>query len=295
LSINKKADGCEDMAYRSISNKKIGAGTFDKIIKIIIAVIAVLNLFPLYWMLSNSLMPQTFVIKVPPEFFPKNFTLENYIALFQKYSALRWTLNTIFVAGAAAALICIVSSMAGYAFAKKEFWGKNVIFWILISALMIPYQVLLVPLFKLMFSLDLVDKYPGIFLPSVAFPFGMFLMKQFISTLPTELLEASRIDGCREWGTFLRIILPLSKPGIGALAIFSFVKVWNDYVWQLIIIRSNHMKTLQLGIASLQMEKVPNIGMLMAGAVVAALPMAAVFLLFQSYFTKGITMGAVKG
>lgn len=262
---------------------------------IVVIALALINLFPIYWMISGSFKTNAAARKIPPQWFPLTPTLENYTELFKANSAVRWTFNSFVIAIVTMILVCFVSSMAGYAFAKKNFPFKNIIFWILMSGMMVPYQIMLIPLFKLMSVWHMVNTYAGVVLPAIAFPFGLFLIRQFIQTIPNELLEAARIDGCSEIRTFANIVIPVSMPGIAALAIFSFVNSWNDYLWQLVIIKSNEMKTLPLGVASLQASRIPNISSLMAGASVASIPMIIIFILFQKYFTKGITMGAVKG
>jgi ABC-type sugar transport system, permease component len=262
---------------------------------VIVVILALVNLFPLYWMISSSFKNAVAARVMPPQWFPLSPTVENYVELFKSTNALRWTVNSIAISIITTLLVCIVSSMAGYAFGKREFPLKNLIFWSLMTAMMIPYQVLLIPLFKLMINLKFVDTFAGIILPAVAFPFGIFLIRQFMQTIPSELLNAADIDGCSEIQKFTRVMLPVCKPGVGALAIFTFVSSWNDYLWQLIVIKTDLMKTLPLGVAGLQAMKVPNIAYLMAAATVASIPMVIIFIAFQKYFTKGITMGAVKG
>ena len=180
-------------------------------------------------------------------------------------------------------------------FAKKTFPGSNVIFYLYIASMMVPVQVTLVPLFLIMTSLGFQDTYADLILPAIAGPFGVFLMKQFISTLPTELIEAAIIDGCGEVQTFGRVILPLAKPGLAVLGIFTFMGQWNQFLWPLIITNSANMRTLPVGLALLQEELPMQYGLLMAGATYAAIPMIVIFFMFQRYFLRGITVGALKG
>jgi multiple sugar transport system permease protein len=185
--------------------------------------------------------------------------------------------------------------MAGYAFAKKRFPGSNVVFYMYIASMMIPGQVTLVPLFLIMSKLNFLDSYWGLILPGIAGPFGVFLMKQFLSTLPTSLIEAATIDGCGELQIFRQIVLPLSKPGLAVLGIFTFMGQWNEFLWPLIITNSSKMRTLPVGLALLQEELPMQYGLLMAAATYAAIPMIIIFMMFQKYFLKGITVGALKG
>jgi multiple sugar transport system permease protein len=185
--------------------------------------------------------------------------------------------------------------MAGYALAKKRFVGRNLVFTLIVCAMALPKQVILIPLIREMSSLGLYDTLWAVIFPTVGWPFGVFLMKQFCEGVPGEMLEAARIDGASEAKTFLSIVTPLIKPGIGALAIFTFINSWNDYFMQLIMLSSSSKLTISLGIATMQAENSTDYGLIMAGAALAAVPIITVFLLFQKYFTQGITMGAVKG
>ncbi len=257
--------------------------------------IAFTSLLPLYWMLVTALQQPTLSVTFPPEWFPSNPTLINFQRFFSRPSVLQWTTNSIFVSLAITGAQVLTCAMAGYAFAKKRFPGSNVIFYMYIASMMIPGQVTLVPLFLIMSKLNLINTYAGLILPGIAGPFGVFLMKQFLSTLPSSLIEAATIDGCGEWQIFARIILPLSKPGLAVLGIFTFMGQWNEFLWPLIITNSSKMRTLPVGLALLQEELPMQYGLLMAAATYAAVPMVIIFLMFQKYFLKGVTVGALKG
>lgn len=251
-------------------------------------------IFPLYWIVTGSFKVQNVAVKVPPEWFPVHGTFENWINLFN-LPLIRWTFNSMFISICTMLLVCATASMAGYAFAKIKFPGREFIFWVFIAAMALPKQVIMIPLFTILVKLNWIDTYQALILPAVGLPFGVFLMKQFTKTLPTELIEAAKMDGCTQWYIFSKIILPLVKPGLGALAIFTFINSWNDYFMQLILTRSKMMQTLPLGVALLKAEFTTPFGVLMAGATLASLPMILLFIVFQKYFTQGITMGAVKG
>lgn len=261
---------------------------------LIIIAFAVFFIFPFYWIVSGAFKIQNVAIAIPPEWFPMNPTMDNFTKLFQA-PALRWGFNSFFIALTTMVLVCLTASMAGYVLAKKEFPGKAIIFGIFIAAMSLPKQVILIPLVNILADLKWVDTYQSLIFPAVGWPFGIFLMKQFTQTMPSELLEAAKIDGCSEWRIFSKIVIPIVKPGIGALAIFTFISSWNDYFSQLIFIRSRLMQTLPLGVALMQQEFTTNYGIIMAGATLASMPMIVIFLVFQQYFTQGITMGAVKG
>jgi len=267
---------------------------YDILVLAIMIVLAVLFIFPVYWIVTGSFKDAAAINAVNPEWFPKNPTSDNYVRLFAK-PALRWLFNSVFIAVMAMGLTCLTAAMAGYALAKKRFVGQATLFSLLICAMALPKQVVLIPLLKEMSFLGLHDTMWAVILPTVGWPFGIFLMKQFSETIPTEMLEAVRIDGAGEIQTFLTIVLPIVKPGIGALAIFTFISTWNDYFLQLIMLNSSNTLTISLGIAKLQAEMSNDFGLIMAGAALGAIPIIAIFLMFQKYFTQGITMGAVKG
>jgi multiple sugar transport system permease protein len=275
-------------------HKNCSNGIVNFIMLVTVFFFAALFLFPFYWMVSSAFKVQMVAISIPPEWFPKEPTLAN-LQLLGRLPVGRWFFNSILVALTTTFLVCATSAMAGYSLAKKVFPGRDLIFWIFVAVMTLPKQVILVPLFIMMRKLNLFDTYPGLILPAVGWPFGIFLMKQFTQTLPSEILQAAAIDGCSEIQKFTKMVLPLVKPGIGALAIFTFMSCWNDYFWQLIMLKSTLMKTLPLGVAGMQEEYGTNYGLLMAGSALASIPMITIFLVFQKYFTQGITMGAVKG
>lgn len=267
---------------------------FDVVANIVVIFFAILNLFPLYWLFTSSLKNSSDVLKMPPDWWPATITFSNYTEVFQSQPALRWTFNSLFVAGVTTVFVVVASSMAAYAFSKLRFSGKNVIFIVFISSLMVPKEVMIVPLFRISQDLGLVNNLFGMIWPNVAAAFGVFLLKGFFDSAPDALREASRIDGAGEVRTFLQILLPIVKPGIGALFILNFVQVWNDYLWQLVIGQDKEMKTLMVGVATLMQDLNPNFAYKMAGATVAAIPMLMIFIMFQKYFTGGISIGAVK-
>ena len=249
---------------------------------ILISIVAVLFAFPLYWIITGSFKTGAAINSTTPEWWPSQWVLTNYQKLF---------------AGKSAPLIltCITAAMAGYALAKKRFVGRKLLFTLIVCAMALPKQVILIPLLREMSALNLYNTIWAVIFPIVGWPFGVFLMKQFSEGIPTEMLEAARIDGASEARTFVSVVLPMVKPGIGALAIFTFINSWNDYFMQLIMLSSTSNLTISLGIAKLQAENSTDFGLIMAGAALAAVPIIIIFLIFQKYFTKGIAMGAVKG
>lgn len=274
------------------------------LVYILLTLAGLLSLFPLYWLFLTSVSPAQYYLKVPPELLPRDITFRNYERLFDmrtRWNDLMiptiplWLANTALYAGAITLFHLLFDSMAGYAFAKRDFPGKNVMFWLVISTLTVPAQVTLIPVFFILKNLNLLDSYPGVIMPGLADVFGVFLMKQYIQTLPTELESAGRVDGASEWQIYRLIILPLCAPALAVLAIFTFQRYWNAFLFPLVVLRDAFKYPIQVGLATLQGEFNTDYGMLMTGAAVAALPMILFFFLFQRYFVEGIRIGAVKG
>ena len=280
-----------------------------------VLIIAILFTFPLYWTITGAFKTGKEINATSPVWIPTEWVIENFQRLMAKRSApilgweignltigaatipgaLRWLLNTVFMCVTSMVLTCLTSAMAGYALAKKRFIGRVALFSLVVCAMALPKQVILIPLLREMNSLHLADTAWAVIFPIVGWPFGVFLLKQFAEGVPTEMMEACRIDGASEWRTFTDVIFPMIKPGVGACAIFTFISAWNDYFMQLIMLTSNQKLSIAVGIATMQGESSTDYGLLMAGAALASVPIIIVFLIFQKYFTKGITMGAVKG
>jgi len=294
-----------------------------------VIILAFLFAFPLYWIITGAFKTGGEINSTTPVWIPSEWDLGNFERLMTKRTAplfnfeipalyitvgkyivtlggvkiagpvvpaaIRWLLNTVFMSVASMLITCLTAAMAGYVLAKKRFWGKTLIFTLVVCAMALPKQVILIPLVREMNMLHLYDKIWAVIFPIVGWPFGVFLLKQFAEGIPTEMVEACRIDGASEWRTFTDVMFPMIKPGVGACAIFTFINSWNDYFMQLIMLTSNANLTISLGIATMQGESSTDYGLLMAGAALASVPIIVVFLIFQKYFTKGITMGAVKG
>ena len=298
---------------------------------VVVVILAILFAFPLYWILTGAFKSGADINNAKETvWWPSEFVMNNFNKLLDKRSAplfeivfkatqvkvgrlvftfgknmtitgpvvpaaYRWLLNSVFMSVMAMLLTCITSAMAGYALAKKRFYGKTILFSLIVCAMALPKQVILIPLLREMNALGIFDTCWAVIFPVVGWPFGVFLLKQFAEGIPTEMVEACRIDGASELRTFTDVMFPMIKPGVGACAIFTFINSWNDYFMQLVMLSSNSRATISLGIATLQGESSTDYGLLMAGAALASVPIIIVFLIFQKYFTKGITMGAVKG
>ena len=257
--------------------------------------IALLSLAPLAWMVSVSFMPRGEASHFPPPFLPSQVTLDNYRELFATTSVARNFLNSMLVAGAITLLSLLVNTMAGYAFAKLRFAGRERIFQVLLAALVVPAQVAMLPLFLLMKQLGLVNSYWGVIVPALATVFGIFLVRQYARSIPDELIEAARIDGAGELRIFFQVVLPMLKPVLVTLAIFTFMGAWNDFMWPLIVLTDQAHYTLPVALAALSREHIMDVEMMMAGAVVTVLPVLAPFLVLQRYYIQGLLLGSVKG
>lgn len=261
---------------------------------LLLVVLAVWMIFPLYWIITGSFKDARTINSATPVWFPVNPTTDNYTRLFERPAGI-WMFNTVFMCVMSMLLTCVAAAMGGYALAKKRFTGRVVLFSVFVCAMALPKQVILIPLLKEMAFLNLHNTLWAVIFPTVGWPFGVFLMKQFSENIPGEMLEAARIDGAGEARTFVNIVFPMIKPGVGALAIFTFITAWNDYFLQLIMLNDMDVLTISLGIAKLQSELSTDYGLIMAGAALGSVPIILIFLMFQKFFTRGITMGAVKG
>ncbi|MFE9957131.1 carbohydrate ABC transporter permease [Micromonospora sp. NPDC005299] len=260
---------------------------------VLLLVGAVVTLFPFYAMVVLSFKP-TGPVTFPDSLLPWPFSTEAYDQVIGAKSVLRWMANTLVYSVVSVVGVLLFASMAGYAFAKKRFPGKETMFWSFLAMLMVPYHVTMIPTFIIISELNGVDTYWGMIVPTLANAQAVFLMRQFIASLPDSLFEAARLDGCSEWRVYVAIVLPLIKPILATLGVFVFLWHWNDFLWPLIVGQSLDMRTLTTGIASLQQENVP-LNMLLAGSVVAFVPIFMAYLIGQRYFQEGVSTSGIKG
>ena len=259
------------------------------------AIVALLVLAPLAWMVSVSFMTPGAAAQFPPPLWPEHPTLENYRTLFGTYGIGRYLLNSLLVSCLATALALLFTVPAGYAFAKLRFTGRDAVFQALVAALVIPGQIGMLPLFLELKAMGLVNSYAGALVPWLAGIFGIFLVRQFTLSIPTELLEAARIDGASEGLILRKIVLPALKPVLITLALFVFLGSWNDFMWPLIILADQDLYTLPVALAALSREHVQDNELMMAGSVVTVLPVLLLFLSLQRYYLQGLLVGSVKG
>jgi multiple sugar transport system permease protein len=264
----------------------------------------IFTIWPLYWMITVALSDPNAAGTLTFSLLPKEVTLDSFKTFFRlgqptgpfNKDVFRWMFNSFLISSIVTLSNVFFASMTGYAFAKLKFPGKNTIFWTLMCTMMIPSQVTLIPLYVLVLNVfNMGNTYAAIILPSLCTVGNVFLMKQYMSSIPATLIDAARIDACSEFGIFRKVILPLAKPGLAVLAIFTFVASWNDFFWPLLVTNTTSMRTIQVGLASFKFQDSTQYGPMMAGAVVASIPMFILFFSLQKYFLQGITIGAIKG
>lgn len=256
---------------------------------------AVLMITPFLWMVSTAIKSEAQIFAWPPQWIPIPAHFDNFVKMWGVASFANYFLNSWIVAGIGTIVVLFFCSLAGFAFAKYEFPARNIIFMILLTTLMIPGQVTLIPVFLIVKTLRWLNSYPGLIVPGLANVFALFLMRQFMQTIPNDLLDAARIDGCSEFRLYVRIILPLAKPIIATLGIFVFMGYWNELFWPLIITSQDKMKTLQLGLSLLKTGYgTTRWNILMAGTTLGSVPIIIVFLFLQRFFIQGIALTGLK-
>ena len=255
---------------------------------------AVLMVLPFYWLLIATTYGAQDIFSTPPHFLPGPAFVDNFVGLFRDTLFGRAMVNSMLVSTTYTALGLVVCTAAGYAFAKFKFRGQNVMFGTLLVTLALPSQVTLVPLFQIMVTLGWLDSYQALILPNLALPFGIFLMRQTMSAIPDEMIQAARIDGASEFRVFMQIVVPTVRPALSALAIFLFLAQWNDFVYPLVVLRTPEAYTVPVALASLQGIGTTDYGQLLMGTMLSMLPVLILFLFLQRQFVAGILAGAVK-
>ena len=277
---------------------------------LILTVGAVICVAPFIWMVSASLEPIGQIFSWPPHWIPSHATLQNYTSFLSGGSSVvRWLLNSAFVSVTVTILQVFLSALAAYAFAKRRFPGRNVIFFLFLGTMMFPGAIMFIPNYIVLKHIPLfggnsvvgmgghgwLNSFWGLIIPAAISPFDIFLLRQFMKSIPDELLDAARMDGAREFLIFRRIVLPLCKPALAAVAIFTFGYFWQDYLWPLIVINSPSLYTLPLGLGLFVQQHNAQWGLLMAGSVISLIPVIVVFLIFQRHFIEGVSMSGLKG
>lgn len=263
-------------------------------IYIALVLIGIVMLVPFLWMVLGSFKNVREVMQFPPTFIPKDPTLQNYKDVFSRLPFARYYMNTIITSVIPTIVTVFTAAMAGFGFAKYRFAGRSLIFWLILATMMIPYPVTIVPLYIMAYRTGLVNTYTGLIVVSLSSAFGIFMMRQFCLSIPDDLLDAARIDGSSEFGIFFKIITPLTKPALATLTIFTFTGNWNSYMWPLLIVNTDRLRTLSLAIPLFngQYASFPNL--VYAASTMAILPVILLFIFNQRYFTEGIAVSGMK-
>ncbi|HBC2762798.1 TPA: carbohydrate ABC transporter permease [Enterococcus faecium] len=272
---------------KAVSGKKIIRTISMLVILLVIA-------FPFLWLIISSFKHEKDIISFPPRIFADSYTLDNYIKVWTTIPLLDYIKNTVIFAGGTVITSVFFDSLAGYAFARMRFKGKSVLFYFVLLTMMIPFQVFMIPLFIEVNLLGMLDTYAGLIIPRMTTAFGIFMMRSFFITLPDSLEEAARIDGLSEFNIFLKIMLPLSKPTLLSLGIFTLMNSWNDLLYPLILTSSSKMGTLPAGLALFTGQNISFYGPVMAGTVISMLPLLVVYIFAQKYFVQGTAMSGMK-
>lgn len=260
-----------------------------------LGIVVFMSLFPFYLMFVSSTLSNNEILSESPRMIFGTNLMQNIQNLNERINIVKVLFNSIFITLTYTALSLILHSMAGYALAKFDFKGKTIIFGAILATLMIPFQVLLIPLFKMMNGIGWQNTYQAVIIPSLANAFGIFLMRQNMLSFPNSLIEAARIDGCGEFSIFFKIVLPTLKPAIGALGIYNFMAQWGNFMWPLIILSTKDKYTLPVALAALEGLQRKDYGMIMLGSTIATIPIMIIFLIFQRQFVSGMLGGSVKG
>ncbi|MDA3847060.1 MAG: carbohydrate ABC transporter permease [Vallitaleaceae bacterium] len=276
---------------KRILKKKINTtGTY-----LILLIVAFFTLMPFLWMLLSSFKSLDQIFASPVTLFPTEFTFKNYITIFKDYNFGRALFNSFYIGVIATGTSIFFCALAGYAFSKLKFKGKNILFLSLVRSLMIPFQVTMVPAYALFNQLHWIDKHIGLIVPGMANAFGIFFMRQYMSGINYEIIESGRIDGCSEFGIFIRLILPIARPAMASLGIIFFMNSWNNFLWPMIILKSSENMTVAVAIRAFNSGVRTPYNLIMAASFVSIIPLLIVFIAFQKEFISGITKGAVKG
>lgn len=264
---------------------------------IIMVFVALLILMPLFWMLSTSLKPKSQWFSSRIEWIPRTFTLENYQKIFENPSTpiANWFLNSVLIASIVTVLVLTVDALAAYAYARMEFRGKNLLFGIMLATLFLPGIMFLVPNFLTIASLNLLNNWAGVIIPALAGVFGVFFLRQFFESIPKELEEAAAIDGANTFQTFYKVVLPLAKPALATLGILTFLGSWNDFLWPLLILRDTNLQTLPPGLRTLQGAYTSEYGLMLAGAVIVAVPVLIIYIVLQRFVVQSVASTGLKG
>ena len=281
------------------TSRMVRRGTWNTLTNIITYAFLLLGIvvmfLPVLWVVSSSFKPFDEIYVIPPTFFPEKWIITNYTEALEKFPFLQYLFNSVTVTVVATLFTLAINSMAAFALSKYQFRGREFLFVVILGTLMIPLQVIMIPVYKVMAALGMANTLWGIIIPPSASPTGVFLLRQYMLTLPDELIEAARIDGASEWRIFWQIILPLTRPALAVLTVFSIMWRWNDFLWPLIVISDPNLFTLQLGLARFRGELVTDWNYVLSMTVLTMIPITLVFAFLQRYLVSGIATTGLKG
>ena len=289
--INELTQGVVTIQGEIKTKKRKIYGLMGSLFMITVSIIIVL---PFIYMISSSLKTEWQVLAYPPQWIPNPVVWSNYVQVWIERNFLRYLLNSVFVGGTVTVAQLFICSLAAFAFARLKFPGREKIFLVYLATMMIPFHARMIPLFVIMVNLRWADTYYALIVPEMFYALGIFLLRQFFLSIPGELEDAAKIDGCSSFGIYWKIFLPLSKPAIATLGVLTFLFQWNSFIWPLIVISADEMRTLPLGLAMFQFEQYTKWNIFMAGAVITVIPIVILFLSVQKYFTRGITLTGFK-
>lgn len=265
----------------------------------ILVMVALIMVVPFMWMVTTSLKTPGSEFTLPPQILPAEFNFSSYNTLFNNFPFAQYFLNTVFTTTLIVAGQLFICSLAAYGFARLRFWGRDLLFVLYLATMMIPFQIILIPLYLIVFQLGWVNQYVGLIVPSLSNVFGIFLLRQSFLSVPRDYQDAARIDGANEFTIYWRVFLPLNGPALATLGVFTFMGAWTEFLWPLIVARSEDMRTLELGLAYFNARpnafSQPNWPLLMAGSVVVMLPVLIIYFVAQRYFIQGISLSGVRG
>ncbi len=286
----------QDQAEVKHMGKRVRLSFGQIVVYIILTIGIIYTMLPFLWMLSASFKSSTEIVRLPPTLFPEHFTLKSYQTIFTDRAVplARFYLNSITVTFSIGIMVLFTSSLAGFVFAKYQFFGKNVFFTLILATMMIPFQVVMIPLYLVLVNLGLVDNLLGLIVPAATSAFGIFLMRQFIESIPNELIDAARIDGASEFGIYGQIVLPQMGAALATLGIFTFMATWNDYLWPLIVITTTEKRTLPIMLTWYNSQHGARQDLTMAASVLVILPILVVYFIFQRWIVRGIALTGFK-
>jgi multiple sugar transport system permease protein len=295
MSTQTVAQAVDTRAREQTTTARLKRRTANGSAFVLLVVLAIIWILPILWAIDTSLKPEGETTTIPVSWLASHFTLAAYISTFATTGLFRWYFNSFLTSAIISVVTVVLASMAAFAFSRVPFRGRNILFWIILAGIMVPGQILIVPLFTQMQSFGMVDTYWGIILPQLASPISVFIFKQYFDGIPVELEEAAIMDGASRWRVYWQIWMPLARPAIAAVAIFAFVFSWNNFLWPFIVITGSNMMTVPVGLSTVQTSFGIRYAQIMATAVLAGIPVLIVFLFFQRQIVQGIAGTGLKG